>query len=50
MKHLFTPFQIKNLILKNRIVLPPLASFLIEKGGAITDRAVEHYRRRAAGG
>ena len=50
MKHLFTPFQIKNLTLKNRIVLPPLASFLIEKGGAITDRAVEHYRRRAAGG
>jgi len=50
MKHLFTPFQIKNLTLKNRIVLPPLASFLIEKGGAITDRAVEHYRRRAGGG
>jgi len=50
MKHLFTPFQIKNLTLKNRIVLPPLASFLIEKGGAVTDRAVEHYRRRAAGG
>jgi 2,4-dienoyl-CoA reductase-like NADH-dependent reductase (Old Yellow Enzyme family)/thioredoxin reductase len=50
MKHLFTPFQIKNLTLKNRIVLPPLASFLIEKGGAITDRAIEHYRRRAAGG
>jgi 2,4-dienoyl-CoA reductase-like NADH-dependent reductase (Old Yellow Enzyme family)/thioredoxin reductase len=49
MKHLFTPFQIKNLTLKNRIVLPPLASFLIEKGGAVTDRAVEHYRRRAAG-
>ncbi|MGD9274205.1 MAG: FAD-dependent oxidoreductase [Desulfobacterales bacterium] len=50
MNHLFSPFQIKNLTLKNRIVLPPLASFLIEKGGAITDRAVEHYRRRAAGG
>ncbi|MGB7920524.1 MAG: FAD-dependent oxidoreductase [Desulfobacterales bacterium] len=50
MKHLFTPFQIKNLTLKNRIVLPPLASFLIEKGGGITDRAVEHYRRRAGGG
>jgi 2,4-dienoyl-CoA reductase-like NADH-dependent reductase (Old Yellow Enzyme family)/thioredoxin reductase len=50
MNHLFSPFQIKNLTLKNRIVLPPLASFLIEKGGAIPDRAVEHYRRRAAGG
>ena len=50
MKHLFTPFQIKNITLQNRIVLPPLASFLLEKGGEITDRTVEHYRRRAAGG
>lgn len=50
MKHLFTPFQIKNITLQNRIVLPPLASFLIEEGGKITDRTIEHYRRRAAGG
>jgi 2,4-dienoyl-CoA reductase-like NADH-dependent reductase (Old Yellow Enzyme family)/thioredoxin reductase len=50
MKHLFSPYRVKDLTLKNRIVLPPLASFLIEKGGGITERAVEHYRRRAAGG
>ena len=50
MKHLFTPFQIKNITLQNRIVLPPLASFLIEKDGKITEQTVEHYRRRAAGG
>ena len=50
MKHLFTPFQIKNITLQNRIVLPPLASFLIEKDGKITERTIEHYRRRAAGG
>ena len=50
MQHLFTPFRVKNIELKNRIVLPPLASFLIEKGGGITEKTVEHYRRRAAGG
>jgi 2,4-dienoyl-CoA reductase-like NADH-dependent reductase (Old Yellow Enzyme family)/thioredoxin reductase len=50
MEHLFTRFQIKNITLQNRIVLPPLASFLVEKGGEITERTVEHYRRRAAGG
>jgi 2,4-dienoyl-CoA reductase-like NADH-dependent reductase (Old Yellow Enzyme family)/thioredoxin reductase len=50
MKHLFTPFHIKNITLQNRIVLPPLASFLIEKDGKITDQTIEHYRRRAAGG
>lgn len=50
MRYLFTPFRVKNIELKNRIVLPPLASFLIEKGGGITEKTVEHYRRRAAGG
>ncbi len=50
MKELFSPFFIKGLRLKNRIVMPPLASFLIESDGTITDKTVEHYRRRAAGG
>lgn len=48
--HLFTPFQLKNLTLSNRIVMPGLASFLIEEDGSITEKTVEHYRRRAAGG
>ena len=49
-KKLFTPFQIKNCQLENRIVMPGLASFLIEEDGSITDKTVEHYRKRAAGG
>ncbi len=48
--HLFAPFTLKNLTLPNRIVMPGLASFLIEDDGSITDKTVEHYRRRAAGG
>ena len=50
MKYLFTPFKIKDRLIKNRIVMPGLASFLIEDDGSITDKTVEHYRRRAAGG
>ncbi len=50
MEHLFRTFNIKNRLLKNRIVMPGLASFLIEDDGSITDKTVEHYRRRAAGG
>ncbi len=50
MKHLFSPFRIKNCELKNRIVMPGLASFLIEDDGSITDDTIEHYRLRAAGG
>jgi 2,4-dienoyl-CoA reductase-like NADH-dependent reductase (Old Yellow Enzyme family)/thioredoxin reductase len=30
--------------------MPPLGSFLIEKGGFVTHKTIEHYRMRAAGG
>jgi len=50
LNHLFTPFEVKGLHFKNRIVMPGLASFLIEDDGSISDRTVEHYRNRAAGG
>jgi 2,4-dienoyl-CoA reductase-like NADH-dependent reductase (Old Yellow Enzyme family)/thioredoxin reductase len=50
LQYLFQPFDIKGRRLTNRIVMPALASFLIEDDGSITDKTVEHYRRRAAGG
>ena len=50
MENLFSPFRIKTVKLANRIVMPPLASFLLGEDGSITDTAIEHYRRRAAGG
>ena len=50
MDKLFSPFSINQLRLKNRIVMPALASFLIGTDGSISDATVEHYRRRAAGG
>lgn len=50
LEHLFSPFHIKDSCLKNRIVMPGLASFLIEDDGSITDKTTEHYRMRAGGG
>ncbi len=50
LEHLFAPFRIKGIDLTNRIVMPGLASFLIEDDGSITDNTIEHYRKRAAGG
>jgi 2,4-dienoyl-CoA reductase-like NADH-dependent reductase (Old Yellow Enzyme family)/thioredoxin reductase len=50
MDSLFSPFTIKNMTLKNRIVMPALASFMVGNDGSISDATVEHYRRRAAGG
>jgi 2,4-dienoyl-CoA reductase-like NADH-dependent reductase (Old Yellow Enzyme family)/thioredoxin reductase len=50
MQKLFSPFSIKNCHLKNRIVMPGLASFLIENDGSYSEKTIEHYRLRAAGG
>jgi 2,4-dienoyl-CoA reductase-like NADH-dependent reductase (Old Yellow Enzyme family) len=50
MDDLFSPFTIKAIELKNRIVMPALASFLTGNDGSISDATVEHYRRRAGGG
>jgi 2,4-dienoyl-CoA reductase-like NADH-dependent reductase (Old Yellow Enzyme family)/thioredoxin reductase len=50
LEHVFSPFSFKGIELKNRIVMPPLASFLIEDDGSVTEKTIEHYRRRAAGG
>ena len=33
MEHLFSPYKLKNIDLKNRIVMPGLASFLIDEDG-----------------
>jgi 2,4-dienoyl-CoA reductase-like NADH-dependent reductase (Old Yellow Enzyme family)/thioredoxin reductase len=49
-EHLFSPFELRGLLLKNRIVMPPMGVFLVEPGGLITDRTVAYYRRRARGG
>jgi 2,4-dienoyl-CoA reductase-like NADH-dependent reductase (Old Yellow Enzyme family)/thioredoxin reductase len=50
LEHLFSPFEIKGIHLSNRIVMPGLASFLVEDDGSITEKTIEHYRKRAAGG
>lgn len=47
---LFSSFRIKGCLLKSRIVMPGLASFLIEDDGSITEKTIEHYRKRASGG
>ena len=50
MPGLFDPIQIKGLNLKNRLVMPPMATgFAAEDGGA-TDKHIAHYTARAKGG
>ncbi|VYU52880.1 NADPH dehydrogenase [Clostridium tertium] len=51
MKNLFTPYKLKGLELKNRIVFPPMCQYSVEKkDGIATDWHFVHYVSRAVGG
>ncbi|WP_160718785.1 NADH:flavin oxidoreductase/NADH oxidase [Bacillus sp. USDA818B3_A] len=51
MDHLFSPYQIKGLQLKNRVVMPPMCQYSVyNKDGIATDWHYMHYVSRAIGG
>lgn len=41
--------MVRNVEIKNRIVLPPMATNLASEKGAVTEQLVAHYVRRAKG-
>ena len=47
---LLETFQVKNLTLKNRIVVPPMCTYAADSKGLANDRHLIHYASRAAGG
>jgi 2,4-dienoyl-CoA reductase-like NADH-dependent reductase (Old Yellow Enzyme family)/thioredoxin reductase len=49
-KNLFSPFRIGNLELKNRIVMPPMATNFAGEDGSVNDRHIAYYVERAKGG
>ena len=46
---LFTSFNLKNLTLKNRIVMPPMCMYSAAEDGQVTDWHIVHYTTRAVG-
>ncbi|WP_046175579.1 NADH:flavin oxidoreductase/NADH oxidase [Domibacillus indicus] len=51
MKHLFSPYTIKSLELKNRVVMPPMCQYSVTaKDGIANDWHYFHYVSRAIGG
>ncbi len=50
MAGLFSTLTIKNFSLNNRIVLPPMANNMSDDSGAVTDKHIQHYLRRAKAG
>lgn len=49
-KHLFSEIKVGNLMLKNRIIFPPISTNLALNSGEIDSAFVYHYTRRAKGG
>ena len=49
-KTLFSPFRIGNLELKNRIVMPPMATNFAGEDGSVNDRHIAYYVKRIQGG
>ena len=47
---LFSPFTIKSLVLKNRLVMPPMGTSYATSFGAVTPRFISYHCERAAGG
>lgn len=48
--NLFTKFQVKDMILRNRVVLPPMDMYCATEDGFPTDAHFVHYVSRALGG
>lgn len=48
--HLFKPFPLGTLEIKNRIVMPPMVTLLANENGGVTERMLDYYRERARGG
>lgn len=49
-KTLFSPFRLGNLELRNRIVMPPMATNFAGDDGSVNDRHIHYYVKRAKGG
>lgn len=50
MPRLSDPIRVRNLTIRNRIVMPPMANDMATEGGEVTDRHIEHYSARAGAG
>lgn len=50
MSRIDSSIQIGNLTLKNRIVMPPIATYQSTEDGKVTDQMLEYYGARAKGG
>jgi 2,4-dienoyl-CoA reductase-like NADH-dependent reductase (Old Yellow Enzyme family) len=50
MAHLSEPIRIKNMLLKNRLVMPPMATGKALTDGHVSPESLAHYKEKSAGG
>lgn len=50
MKQLLSEYKIKDITLKNRVVMPPMCMYKAKEDGKVTDFHLTHYGARAIGG
>lgn len=50
MERLNTPFEIKGMEIRNRIVMPPMATAKSESNGKVTEKLCEYYDEKSKGG
>jgi len=48
--HLMQSFQMKNLVLRNRVVMAPMLSRLCDPDGIVSQKLIDYYAERAKGG
>jgi 2,4-dienoyl-CoA reductase-like NADH-dependent reductase (Old Yellow Enzyme family)/thioredoxin reductase len=47
---IFSPVTINSMALKNRLVMPPMATYFADADGLVNDRHIAYYRERVEGG
>ena len=50
MKKIKETLAVKNLVLKNRLVMPPMATYVADENGNVTDELLQHYEARIKSG
>jgi len=49
-KRLMQPYRLKNMELRNRIVMAPMLSRLCDPNGVVSQKLIDYYTARAEGG
>jgi len=49
-KNIFSPLRMKNMTIKNRIIMPPMGTNFAGQNGEINEEHIKYYEQRAKGG